>query len=202
MTKVWIEPVPLSDGLVRLDVRIADAPADLFGVSFHVAGRGAPWKLESYQLGTVFDQAIPMMLVDKKGDAIVTGISLRRDQKAHIQDGNLISFFVQPLEEGETTFGFDYPVLSVFHNGRKDVQDVEWLGAGVFGVAEQGQEDAAGATQTSVLSVENARIEDLYGVSEVSEQRIGDVYVVLVLSLLALLAALAFYYLYWKRRRT
>lgn len=131
MTNVWIDSQPIDNGLMAVSVNIAEAPENLFGAAFHVVTSGAEWELSSYQMGTVFEGSEPFLLVTEKDDVLITGISLQRAQSAQIQDGELITFFVQPLEEGEISFDFDYPVLSTYQNGRKDVEGVEWVGVGV-----------------------------------------------------------------------
>jgi len=207
MTTISAEPALLLEDLVRIDVTIEGAPADLFGVSFHLMTDGADFELKSYHVGTVFDKAEPIHLVHEKNGSFVTGLTLKRGDQADILDGNLITFYVRPLEEGELSFHFDYPVLSVFEGGRKDVEAVEWLDGAVYVEFEEDfsqeeiQKEEVKEAQTSVLGLDFARNEQPSDTMTPIENHIGQIYSVLFVALLVLVAFSVFYFLYFRRRR-
>ena len=122
------------DGLIKIDVRAENVPKDLFGVSFYLRIEGGGWKLKRFESGNVFEGADPMVLVkEKDGDFIVAGMSLRLMDEVRVTDGVLLSFFVEPKENGNYVTSFENGVASVFDGGRKDLDNVVWEG-GKFGV--------------------------------------------------------------------
>lgn len=188
---------------LQVSVQLTEAPENLFGVSFHLRGDGVPWRLENYQLGTVFDQAEPLMLVSEKNGALVAGLSLTRGNDAEIHDGKLITFYVQPLEDGELTFNFDYPVLSVYENGRKDVQDVQWLGGAIsVDVEQEGSIPGLPVREQEqqVLGAYSSRHQAMQRIPSPEEQLL-NVYLFLFGFLIVALTVSAFYLLYSRGRR-
>lgn len=161
MTKVWIDPQPMENGLVAVDVNLSGAPMNLFGAAFHVNISGVDWKLSGYHMGTVFGGSEPFLLVSEKDGVLITGISLRRAEPATIRDGKLITFYIHPLKESKISFGFDYPVLSTYQDERKDVEDVEWIGATVFEDRRVEMESSDGTQESLELNLESAQVNAL-----------------------------------------
>lgn len=128
MTKIWTE-MKGEGGQVEVQVNIQDAPADFFGTSFHLNFGGATIVGWDYELGSLFGEEKPFVLVAEKDNALVTGLAFQRGNHAVLEDGNLITFYVQVEGGEEVTLSFDYPVMSRFENGRKDVENVEWIGS-------------------------------------------------------------------------
>lgn len=203
MTSVWIAPKPLDNGLIAVDVNMSNVPEHLFGAAFHLKISGADWTLSGYQLGTVFDGSDPLLLVNEKGDVVVTGISLRREEPAHAQDGKLITFYVQPLEEGEISFQFDYPILSTYENGRKDVEAVEWRGAFLSKSSESEPQNAEAGEKPQVLGFESARTDIFQNdLPVVVVDPVTNVYSFLFMALLLFIALTGCFsvYFWWTRK--
>lgn len=157
-------------GAVKIDVLTENVPDDFFGVAFHLKINGGGWKLKGYHEGNVFGADDLMVLVkEKKGDAheIVAGVSLKRVDaggEAVNGDGVLISFYVVPERDGEYSAVFENGIASVFDGGRKDIEDVQWMGGGfaVSGTREKivevdgNVEEAAIEEEGSSLGQESA----------------------------------------------
>lgn len=197
MTSVWIDPQPMDNGLVAVDVNIDGAPGDLFGAAFHLVILGPDWELVSYHLGAVFDGSEPFLIVSEKSGSLVTGVSLRRAEPVTVHDGKLITFYVRPREEGKMSFEFDYPVLSTYNNGRRDVDDAQWLGAVLFEdivTHEEVSEDLEVAT-TQVVQT------DLLGAESAIDHSLSDMYLFFSISFLLfflLMGAFSFYF-WWTK---
>ncbi|MBU0668245.1 hypothetical protein KJ951_00715 [Patescibacteria group bacterium] len=215
MTKIWLETMVLSPEAVRVDVKMADAPADLFGVSFHLVGSGAGWNMESYNLGDVFDGNMPLFLVSSKENEIVAGIVLKRGDVADIRDGTLMSFLVYPQQEGRLEFAFSNQVLSVFRNGRVDLNNVEWTGGAVdvFAAANALKETRSDTVVSGAadfgytaevprsITLSAADAVDVRASTFSEHGRITDIYEFLGLAMLVLVVCGAIYLLYFCRKR-
>lgn len=127
-TKVYLSSNEIETGLYKVDVNIQNIPEDLFGISFHLVTTGVGWSLERYEQGTVFDTENPLVFVKEKDSELVVGMSLRRGEYVDVQDGTVLSFYMNVSNPGEINMMFDHSVLSVFDNGRRDVEGVNWEG--------------------------------------------------------------------------
>lgn len=122
------------NGLFKITVNAQYVPANLFGVSFHLKVSGDSWSYKTVETGDVF-AADPMVLAQQSGDVLVVGVSLRRGDVLQARDGELVSFYVGGQSEiGQISF--ENSVASVFENGRKDLENVIWLGSGENVLAE------------------------------------------------------------------
>lgn len=152
--KISLLPVKVVDG-VRLDLQIQNAPADFFGLAFHLKISGAPWDLQKYQLGEVFrgipqpfvlvnmknglvgasnDSSLPVasqqvssLSTPPQNAEIVFGLSLQRGQNLSVQEGNVVSFYLKTAAlPTDLKFQFTDQVLSLLQEQRKDFNRVSW----------------------------------------------------------------------------
>lgn len=193
----------MESGVVALNVHISDVPENLFGAAFHVVTSGVEWELLSYQQGSVFDTPDPFLLVTEKEGALITGISLRRAESATIHDGKLITFFIQPSEEGDIFFDFDYPVLSMYNNGRKDVEDVQWLGIGVTNeleMEENRMEEIQDEENVEALTLQSTYADVLEN-GAITSATLSNIYW-LLFGLFLLFTTIFAVYFWWTRKRS
>ena len=98
-----------AEGLLQVDVKIANAPEDFFGAAFDLVVEGGDWSLKKYEAGDFFDGLMnpPLMLaVERKdgGHRIVAVISLKRGMEIEADEGTLVRFYLD-LPDGLTGAG-------------------------------------------------------------------------------------------------
>lgn len=217
MTKIWLNANVAENDLVRLDVNIDDVPDNFFGTSFHLKGLGTRLELVDYELGTAFGTEKPFVLVAEKDGALVAGMSFQRENKTVVRDGILITFYVHPFEGEVVELSFDYPILSVFDEGRKDVQ-TEWLGTQIVGksfvMSEESESESAVSNEVAlkeqVLNPEliHANLLSETGDVTVKDQLVAEghslitVYSFLMAMLVFILAVTGIFYLYWHYKKS
>lgn len=195
------------DGLIKINVKAENVPKDLFGVSFYLRIDGEGWDLKGFESGNVFVGVDPMVLVREKDGYIVAGMSLRLNDVAGLNDGVLLSFFVEPKANGDYVMSFENGVASVFEGGRKDLDNVAWEG-GEFGVTGiladenvvllSGEDDADEDAEVLFAGLTEARADVLVMQTRgegAGESALLDVYIFLAVALLVMLAG---YLVYWR----
>ncbi len=195
-----------ADGLLQVDVKIANAPEDFFGAAFDLVVEGGEWSLQKYEAGDFFAGLMnpPLMLaVERKdgGHRIVAGISLKRGMEIEADEGTLVSFFLDApggatadgSDGGNLKISFANNVLSVLKDGeRTDVKNAEWKGAGKIGVPE-----VAGIKKSGIAGELDSSLQtNLYGTDAQAgflwwDESIFKVYLVLGIALLVILSVLA-----------
>lgn len=99
--------------LIKVDVKAKNVPKDLFGVSFYLRIDGDGWNLNKFEVGDVFSGVDPMVLVSSNDkDVIVSGISLKFMDEAFVNDGVLLSFYIDSKFSG-----VDGDLLFKLYNG-------------------------------------------------------------------------------------
>ena len=135
------EVVSLESGAYRVDVKVENAPVNLFGGGFDLKIKAAGsdvkgFSLDSYSLGSVFavdkhDGVASFSHLDSENNSVVFGISMLRSNHYSVNDGVLASFVVRPVaKEGEMiSISFERGFLSGFDGAsRFDFNDVVWSG--------------------------------------------------------------------------
>lgn len=187
------------DGLIKINVKAENVPEDLFGVSFYLRIDGGEWDLKGFESGNVFEGVEPMVLVREKDGYIVAGISLRLNDAARLNDGVLLSFFVEPKSNGDYVMSFEKGVASVFEGGRQDLENVAWEGRefGVSGIladenavllSEEDDLDAKGEVLSVGLTEAKADLLASSTSAEAGDAALINVYVFLAVALLVMVA--------------
>lgn len=139
-TLVTIETSRIDLNMVKVDVKVKDAPVDLFGAAFDLVVRGPDWKLMKYEAGDVFKSAgfEPLMLaVTKTGkdNRVVAGLSMRIGEKINTANGDLInsvnggliSFYLKIEGGGTLDLSFENNILSALRNEKRvDLNEAQW----------------------------------------------------------------------------
>lgn len=203
------------NGLLRVDVKIANAPADFFGAAFDLVIDGGDWTLKKYEAGEFFGSLMnpPLMLAAEREDGghrIVAGVSLKRGTKIEAQDGTLVRFFlevpgitqnsVSAVQSGagiaaaaNLKISFANNVLSTLKNGeRVDIKGVEWKG---ITLKESAAEGITSADNSELQANSLAGRDDIWlfpGSSGVVwwDESIFKVYLVLGIALVVILLVL------------
>ena len=142
LIQVSVEPLWLDINTLRLDVKIKNAPKDLFGAAFDLKIDGIGWKLQGYEAGEVFKSSgfEPLMLAVEKdvSHRLVSGLSLKSTDTINVYDGTMMSFCLKieqlglVRETGSLKVSFEDNVLSSLSGGKRlDLEKVEWLGTSI-----------------------------------------------------------------------
>jgi len=147
---IRIEIKQLESGLLELQIFAWEVPDNLFGMSFHLDIEGAGFSYKGHDPGNVFSGANPMVLVSEKdNESIVVGVSMRRNDQYTVEDGKLLSVYIKPLENGELSVDFSNKIVSVFDDGRMDIEGVSWNGINFMATGAENIEDTGDGEEGS-----------------------------------------------------
>jgi len=211
MTLVSVDSSLTSNNLVRVDVNVIDVPVNMFGVSFHLNVDG-DWSLKNYEVGESFEGVDPLFMVGKKDNSLITGISLKRGDSFVVQDGTLVTYYLQVPDSVELSFGFKNTVLSVFDGMRKDISGVKWIGSeNSFNFNDEvtvltGEhldiEIGPSTLESGVYVADNVFADVGGGARSISESSLYNIYYVLFVALLILIfSVLIFWFFHFSRNR-
>jgi hypothetical protein len=179
MTKIYLRKT-IIDGQAKFDLVGENLPANFLGMAADLkvltaGGEGMRnFSLEKVELGSAFsqpEQLQPILLYKADGEEakIVLGISLKANNLSEVKDGVLASF---SLKESAVHLDFDRPVLSVFEEGRKDLNDVLWInsseygqGIATVGVIDGGLEEVVEA-ENEIIEGNSWSVEEIMGLAE------------------------------------
>lgn len=179
MTKIYLRKT-IVDGQAKIDLIGENLPGNFLGIAADLkvltaGGEGMRnFSLEKVELGSAFNQPEqfqPILLYKADGEEakIVMGISLKANNLIEVKDGVLASFY---LKEVEASLDFDRPVLSVFEEGRKDLNDVLWINSGEYGqgvaaveLVDDGVEDLV-AAEKEIIEGNSWSVEEIIGIME------------------------------------
>lgn len=212
LLKIWLDPVTIKPGLTRIDIKTENAPGDLFGVSFHMKSDGADYILKDYEIGNVFGGAEPVLMVtdryDEKGHTVVFGVSLKRTDEAVVKDGVLSSLYIETLGNGELGLDFSNQIASVYKNGRKDLENVQWQGVNL-NIRDAGAEiiDSKNGLEENVINTEipvtKDYASDVFGVSKISaggDDQIMSIYLFLIAVFITLIILFGSFFMILRKR--
>lgn len=214
--KFYLDSYPADNGIVKIDVVGQNLPAHLFGVSFHLRIEGSDWGLTNYDPGSVFMGADPVVMVQEKhnqSNEVVAGITMKRGENYKVNDGVLMSFYIEPQDSGSIIMDFKNASAVAFENGRLDLNNVEWSGEEIFvnvnGYNEMEVTDAESVKEfvndpidenISVYSSVRDGQSDVLKIMKDNDYSIWDVYVVLIVSFFVLSFGYMFYLWFSGRR--
>lgn len=121
----------LGGGLARLDVLIAHAPKDLFGLAFHLKLEGAEWSLRQSTAGNVllFPKWEPLFMANQSEshpEELVVGLSARQGDHPDVQDGVVASFLLKGNEGSALTALFYDGHIRLQAHGTPEVANAVW----------------------------------------------------------------------------
>lgn len=199
------EPSFISNNVLRLDVTVKNAPPDLFGAAFDLVIGGPDWSLKRYEAGEVFISKgfEPLMLASEKnaadGHKIITGISLKREDRVESTDGRMITFYLDlsgnslssqasgapDLAGQNLNVSFKNAVLSSLRGGKRvDLSSVQWEKSQVAVPAvSQAAAGQAVAPAGSELTANVSATGGILGQSIWLNDPLVQVYIVLVVTL-------------------
>ncbi len=128
--KVSLVKVIESDGQMRLDLVIENMPKKFLGLATDLVfdNPAALKQFDRFEFGPVFNliegENKPFFLTKAEDDRLVFGMAQKGNQLQKLEDGIVgMFYFQQPLD---FKLGFEHAVLSLFDQGRMDVEEVEW----------------------------------------------------------------------------
>ncbi len=129
---------PAENKLFKVDVLVQNMPKNFLGISFDLLISGKNFQINKYEAGDIFENPKNVLVLAAKktsndilSDRLVFGLSLNSDGiAAHydLEDGIIATFYldVPSIINNQLKLNFANPVLSVYENGRKDLQNVVW----------------------------------------------------------------------------
>lgn len=156
-------PEVLESGVIKIPVSMNSVPQNFFGIAFHVhINSQASFEYLGSEIGNAVNSADPLILSQYSGDEIIFGFSLKRGDVATIQNGELVTFYLKPLDNGHAEFEFNNGILTTLlpDGQRFDLRDVQWLGASadfykIEGSTEENNNDTFAQTHSQQMNVSN-----------------------------------------------
>ncbi|MBD3327675.1 hypothetical protein GF340_00030 [Candidatus Peregrinibacteria bacterium] len=133
MTNIKTKAIQNEDGLIELSVLGENLPDNLLGVSYYLTFDDPNIKLLNYEKGEIFGNENPFILLKQVSGPdgsvkIVTGISMPVESVSKLGDGEVVTYVLVPGERDQVNVGFEKGVLSVYDDGREDVENVVFNG--------------------------------------------------------------------------
>jgi hypothetical protein len=177
MTKIYLRKT-LIEGNSKIEIIGENLPSNFLGMATDLKvltlGDGAVenFSLEKAELGDAFkaqpEQFQPIFLYksDQNVGKIVVGLSMKANTLAEVKDGVLASFYLK----GDLNLAFEKPILSIYDQGRQDLQDVNWSNQNSNipenqqnGLLDKKVEVSVGDKTDKIDSLESWAAEDLIG---------------------------------------
>ncbi len=128
MTRIYFQKYVADDGSMRMDLIAEELPKKFLGLASDIVLGDNVASYQSFEIGQVFQELQgskqPIYMIDQQSDRLVLGLSLKANDLPKINDGILGSFYF--TQDFEHIPAFEKQVLSIFDQGRTDLQDVSW----------------------------------------------------------------------------
>jgi len=142
---VYIEEEFLDSDLLKITVKAKEIMTPVIGTSFHLKTDTEKVEFLRYEPGNYLERGgDPFYLVRSKGERIMFGSTLRKEDSFPIGDGDIVSFLYQIKVDEDIPFDFKNGVVSSLDTVRQDLTNIIWENKlanrgeseGLFGISD------------------------------------------------------------------